>query len=138
MAQSAQAFFEEYEKVISDADVSKIAEQYADVFLFGGPQGVQCVKKDDFLKVLPRRKEYFASMGLLSSKVTSVDELNLDATYLLARTRWKMAFRQPNGMKKEIETSATYVLEKRNGKLAIVFQIDHQDLAVKVKDMGSA
>ena len=127
--------FREYERAISTSDPSKIATQYADVFLFGGPQGVQCVKKDDFLKVIPRRKEYFSSIGLLSSKVISVDELSLDARYLLARTEWKMVFRQPTGMR-EIEASATYVLEKREGGLAIVFQVDHQDLAAKLKEMG--
>lgn len=135
MSLSVREFFEEYERVISDSDASKIAAHYADSFLFGGPQGVQCVKKDEFLKVLPRRKEYFSSMGLQSSKVISVDELSLDARYLLARTQWKMVFRQPTGMR-EIEASATYVLEKREGRLEIVFQIDHQDLTAKVKELG--
>lgn len=137
MSQSVRAFFEEYERAISTSDAPKMAAQYADVFLFGGPQGVQCVKKDEFLKVLPRRKEYFSSMGLLSSKVTSVDEISLDTRYLLARTGWKMVFSQPAGMR-EIEASATYVLEQKDGRLAIVFQIDHQDLAAKVKEAGLA
>lgn len=135
MSLSVREFFEGYERVISNSDASKIAAHYADSFLFGGPQGVQCVKKDEFLKVLPLRKQYFSSIGLLSSKVISVDELSLDARYLLARTEWKMVFRQPTGMR-EIAASATYVLEKRDGRLAIVFQIDHQDLTAKVKEQG--
>ena len=137
MSQGVRAFFEEYEIAIATSDASKIAAHYADTFLFGGPQGVQCVKKDEFLKVIPRRKEYFSSIGLLSSKMTSVEELGLDARYLLARTAWKMVLKHPAGMK-EIETSATYVLEKKDERLAIVFQIDHQDLAAKVKEATAA
>lgn len=76
-------------------------------------------------------------MGLLSSKMISVDECELDARYLLARTAWKMALKHPTGMK-EIETSATYILEKKDESLAIVFQIDHQDLAAKVKEVTVA
>lgn len=135
MSQSVRVFFDEYERAISAADASEIAAHYADSFLFGGPQGVQCVKKDEFLKVIPRRKEYFSSIGLLSSKVISVDELSLDARYLLARTKWKMTLKHCTGMK-EIETAATYVLEQKSERLAIVFQIDHQDLAAKVKEAG--
>lgn len=137
MSQSVRAFFEEYESAISNSDASKITAHYADLFLFGGPQGVQCVKKDEFLKVIPRRKEYFSSIGLLGSKMISVDEFGLDARYLLARTAWKMALKHPTGMK-EIETSATYILEKKDERLVIVFQIDHQDLAARVKEVMAA
>jgi len=136
MSVSVQAFFEEYERAISSSDASKIAALYADVFLFGGPQGVQCVKKEDFLKVLPRRKEYFSSIGLQGSKVTSVDQVSLDSKYLLAKTGWKMTFSHSTDVNKEIEASASYVLEHKDGRLAIVFQIDHQDLAAKVKESG--
>jgi len=136
MTQSVQTFFEEYEKAISSSDTSKIAVLYADVFMFGGPQGVQSVKKEDFLKVVPRRKEYFSSIGLTGSRVTSVDQISLDSRYLLVRTGWKMTFSHPADVKKEIEASASYVLEQKDGRLAIVFQIDHQDLAAKAKEMG--
>ena len=62
------SFFSGYETANATFDVEKIAACYADIFMFGGPEGVQCVKKDDFLKVLPRRKEFFRSRGLVSSK----------------------------------------------------------------------
>lgn len=134
MSRGAQAFFEEYEKAISSSDASKIAVLYADVFMFGGPQGVQCVNKEDFLKVLPRRKEYFSSIGMLASRVTSVDQVSLDSRYLLVKTGWKMTFGHSTDERKEIEASASYVLEQKDGRLAIVFQIDHQDLAAKAKE----
>jgi len=136
MNQTTQAFFKQYEQAISESDLSAIATRYADAFMFGGPQGVRSIKKDDFLKAVPRRREYFASIGLLESKVISIDETSLDAKYLLVKTVWSMTFAKPTGSNKEIRTSATYILERTGEGLVIVFQIDHQDLTEKVKELG--
>lgn len=136
MNQTAENFFKTFEQAISQSDVATIAGQYADAFMFGSPQGVQSIKKDDFLKVLPRRKEYFASIGLVESKVTSIDATNLDPKYLLVKTAWNMTFEKPTGRKQEIEIRATYILEREASKLTIVFQIDHQDLTARVKELG--
>jgi ketosteroid isomerase-like protein len=136
MNQTAQAFFKRYEQAISESDDSAIATQYADAFMFGGPQGVLSVRKDDFLKAVPRRREYFASIGLLASKVISMDETSLDPKYLLVKTVWSMTFGKPAGSDQEIRTSATYILERIGDGLVIVFQIDHQDLTARVKELG--
>jgi ketosteroid isomerase-like protein len=138
MNQTTQAFFKQYEQAISESDVSAIASRYGDAFMFGGPQGVRAIKKDDFLKAVPRRREYFASVGLLESKVISIDETSLDPKYLLVKTVWSMTFAKPTASNKEIRTSATYILERIGDGLVIVFQIDHQDLTEKVKELGLA
>jgi ketosteroid isomerase-like protein len=131
-------FFERYERANSESDISGIADLYADVFLFGGPQGVQSVKKEDFLKLIPRRKEHFKSLGLLDSKVTALEELNLDAKYVLAKTVWRMTFQKATGGTTDTESAATYILERKDNTLQIVFQIDHQDLRTRVKELGLA
>lgn len=87
---------------------------------------------------MPKRKEYFASIGLRESKVTSIDASGLDSKYLLAKTDWRMTFERPAGSRWDIGTSATYILERTGEKLMIVFQIDHQDLNAKVKELGLA
>ena len=48
-------FFERYERANAEFEVQRIAALYADVFLFGNPEGVQSVKKEDFVRVLPKR-----------------------------------------------------------------------------------
>jgi len=138
MHQDVEEFFKAYERAISESDASAIGAYYADAFMFGGPQGVQTVQKGDFLKVLPRRQEYFASLGLLDTKVTSIEERSLDWKYLLVRTAWSMSFERATGVKEEIETLATFILERKASTLSIVFQIDHQDLAARVKEPGWA
>ena len=87
-----QSFFAGYEAANAIFDVEQIAACYADVFLFGGPEGVQCVKKEDFLKVLPRRKEFFRSRGLVSSNIDSLEVSTLDSKYTLVKVLWTMRF----------------------------------------------
>jgi len=127
-------FFERYEKANADFDVAKIASLYADVFMFGGEQGVQAVKKDDFVKVLPRRKEFFKSVGLTSSKIEQIETTELDSRYVLAKVVWKMRIERSGRGGAEIKTSASYLLWVWNDSFQIVFQVDHQDLAKKIKE----
>src|SRR5271165_2890796 len=86
-------FFEIYEKSVSEAAVSTVGALYSDVFMFGGPRGVQPVNKNDFLKLLPGRKEYFKSIGLEKSTIASIDQVALDAKYILAKVVWKMCLK---------------------------------------------
>jgi hypothetical protein len=80
-----KSFFTGYETANAIFEVEKIAACYADVFMFGGREGVQCVRKEDFLKVLPRRKEFFRSRGLVSSNIDSLEASTLDSRYTLVR-----------------------------------------------------
>jgi len=130
-------FFEVYEKSVADATVSTVASLYADVFMFGGPRGIQSVRKEDFLKLLPGRKGYFQSIGLENSTVASIDEIPLDTKYILARVVWIMSLKNSTGSPRQFETKATYILELGCGTPVIVMQLDHQDLGERVKEMRS-
>jgi hypothetical protein len=135
MDQRVKEFFLQYERANLSSDVSEISALYADTFMFGGPNGVQAVKKEDFLKVLPKRKTYFSSMGLSETQLESVDANSLDSKYLLAKVGWRMKL-QNSSCNRTLDTFATYVLVQGNGDaLSIVFQIDHQDLASVIKEL---
>ena len=131
-----QSFFAGYETANAIFDVEQIAACYADAFMFGGPEGVQCVKKDDFLKVLPRRKEFFRSQGLVSSNIVSLDSSALDSRYTLARVIWNMRFDRGKGEPVYSQNAASYILSRTDGRSQIVFQIDHQDLRKRVQELG--
>jgi hypothetical protein len=128
-------FFEIYEKSLSEASVSTVAALYSDVFMFGGPRGVQSVKKGDFLKLLPGRKTYFKSIGLETSTIASIDEIPLDPKYILARVVWEMTLKNSANTSRQFETKATYILEIRNETPVIVMQLDHQDLGERVNEI---
>jgi ketosteroid isomerase-like protein len=134
MDQRVKEFFWLYERANSSSDVSAIGGLYADTFMFGGPNGVQAVKKEDFLKVIPKMKAHFSSMGLSETQLQTVEANPLDSKYVLAKVAWGMNFRNSSGSK-HLEAFATYVLVRGQGNsLSIVFQIDHQDLASVIKE----
>ena len=84
-------FFLQYERANSSSDVSAIGGLYADTFMFGGPNGVQAVKKDDFLKVIPKMKAHFSSMGLSETQLQTVETNPLDSKYLLAKVVYEVS-----------------------------------------------
>jgi hypothetical protein len=138
MDQRVKQFFLQYESANSASDVSKICGLYADTFLFGGPDGVQAVKKEDLLKVIPKRKTYFSSMGLSETQLQSVEANPLDSKYLLAKVAWRMKLRISSGSR-DVDAFATYVLVRGDGDtLSIVFQIDHQNLANVIHALQNA
>jgi hypothetical protein len=131
-----QQFFHEYEKANAEFDVQKIAACCAEVFFFAGPAGIQVVRKEDFVKVLPRRKEFFRSSGLVSSEIANLEISALDSRYILTRAAWRMRFERGAAEPLVSENFATYILSLTDDGFEIVFQIDHQDLAKKVAELG--
>ncbi|SRR5579884_183923 len=133
MDQLVKEFFSRYARANSSSDVATIGELYADTFMFGGPNGVQVVKKEDFLKVIPKMKAHFASMGLSETQLQHVQASSISSKYLLANVNWRMILdNPPDG--KAVEALATYVLARgEEDVLSIVFQIDHQDLAALIR-----
>ena len=131
---TVEDFFRRYEQANHDFDLPLIATLYADTFMFGNPQGVQAIKKDDFVKVLPRRKDFMKAAGLLSSRVDSVETSALDSKYILVKTVWNLSFRATGGNVTR-KTSATYVLSASGDSFEIVFQLDHQDLMKTVQEL---
>ena len=132
-----KSFFNTYETANAVFDVEQIAACYADVFMFGGPQGVQCIKKEDFLKVLPRRKEFFRSRGLVSSNIVSLEASTLDTKYTLVKVIWNMRFDRGASEPVFSQNGASYILSSTDARFQIVFQIDHQDLGKRVQELDS-
>jgi ketosteroid isomerase-like protein len=137
MTTKAREFFARYERANAESDIRAITALYADVFLFAGPAGVRSVSKSDLAKAIPMRKQHFASLGLVETRLARVEETPLDAKYVMVKTSWIMVVRTA-GERKELHTAATYILERIGETMAIVMQIDHQDLAAKVKELGNS
>jgi ketosteroid isomerase-like protein len=138
MEQQAKEFFVRYERANSTSDVSAIGDLYADTFMFGGPNGTQAVKKEDFLRVIPKMKAHYSSMGLAETQLQTVEATLLSSKYVLAKTAWRMTIRNSSG-DRHVEAFATYILMREQADaLSIVFQIDHQELASLLKDPQDA
>ena len=135
MEQFVKKFLERLERANALSDLVTIAALYADVFMFAGVNGVQTVKKEDFLQVVPRMKAHYALTGLSETQLQTVESSTIDARYLLAKAGWRMTVRKLSGDRRRIHTIATYILERKAPEtFSIVFQIDHQDLAAILKN----
>lgn len=132
-----KAFFEDYEKSSNTPPPELIASQYGNSFMFAGPQGVQAVRKEDFLKALPKRDGFFKAVGLTSSRIQSLEETRLDDNYILVKAYWKMQFENGPERPAVAEIAATYLLYQQGALLQIVLQLDHQDLTKKVQEFGA-
>ena len=128
-------FFEEYQTANINFEIQRIAASYADVFMFADPNGVRSVKKEDFLKALPRRKDFFKSLGLISSIIESTDASEMDSHYILVKTVWRMRFERSTEELIDCRNLATYILAVSGDSFEIVFQLDHQDLMQKAKEL---
>lgn len=133
---NVQNFFEAFEGNLEASDPALVASQYGDVFMFAGPQGTQAVKKDDFLRVIPKRAGFFKSVGLTSSTIQGLEETRLDNHYLLVKAQWSMRFEVGERSTTVDGIAATYLLHQQAGQLQIVFQLDHQDLMQWVQELG--
>jgi hypothetical protein len=131
-----KSFFTRYEAANAIFDVEQIAACYAEVFMFAGPDGFQCVKKEDFLKVLPRRKEFFRSRGLVASNIDSLAASSLDSKYTLVKVVWNMRFDRSGSESIYSQNTASYILSRADDRFQIVFQIDHQDLTKRMQELG--
>jgi hypothetical protein len=133
-------FFEDYERSVNASNLEGapelIASRYSDSFIFAGPQGAQAVKKEDFLKALPKRQWFFKTVGLTSSTIRSLEETCLDDNYVMVKAYWNMRFEKEAEQPVVAETSATYILCQEESSLRIVFQLDHQDLMKTAQDLG--
>jgi hypothetical protein len=104
--------------------------------MFGGPEGVQTVKKEDFLQTLPKREGFFKAVGLTASRIKSLEETQLDENYVMIKVVWCMRFEKPPEPSMDVELETTYVLFQPESSLRIVFQLDHQDFMKRVQDLG--
>jgi ketosteroid isomerase-like protein len=130
------AFFDQYESNIAGSDPAAMAAQYGESFVFAGPQGTQAVRRDDFVKVLPKRQGFFKSVGLRSSRVVTLEETSVDDRCVLVKAQWRLQFESATAPVSALEVVSTYLLQQQPDGLRIVFQLDHDDLSARVRELG--
>jgi len=129
-------FFAVYARATASVDAGVLGSAYAEQFMFASPSGVQAVRREDFLKVVPKRKAFFTALGLKSSEIRRLEETVLDEQYLQVKVYWAFVFEKDPGRSIVDEGAATYILRREGEGLQIVFQIDHQDLTKRAQELG--
>ena len=129
-------FFEGVERASNALDLSLIDTQYADQFIFADPDGTRVIDKGRFLPALPRRREFFKSIGHRSTKVLSLEETPIDDQYTMIRAHFLMKFKKASGQIAEANVASTYILFMKGESPKVVMHMEHEDLQQAMKDRG--
>ncbi len=131
-----QKFFEGVEQTSNTLDLSLIDSQFADQFIFADPNGTRVVEKQKFLAFLPQRREFFKSMGHLSTRILSLDETQLDDQYTMVKAHFLMRFKKASGQLVEAKVDSTYFLFMKGDSPRIVMHMEHEDLKEAMQARG--
>ena len=131
-----KVFFEGVEQASNTLDLNLIGSQFADQFIFADPNGTRVIEKQKFLPALPKRQEFFKSLGHISTKVLSLEETPIDDQYTMVKAHFLMQFQKASGQITEARIDSTYILFLKEDSPRIVMQIEHEDLQQAMKDRG--
>ena len=131
-----QKFFEGVEQASNTLDLNLIDSQYADQFIFADPNGTRVIDKQKFLPALPKRQDFFKSIGHQSTKVLSLEETQLDDQYTMVKAHFLMTFQKPTGQSVEAKVDSTYFLFMKGDKPKIVMHMEHEDLKEAMQARG--
>ena len=131
-----KVFFEGIEQASNTLDLALIDSQYADQFLFADPNGTRVVEKEKFLPFLPKRQEFFKSLGHQSTQVLSLEETPLDDQYTMVKAHFLMRFQKTSAQIAEAKVDSTYILFMKGASPRIVMHIEHEDLKEAMQARG--
>jgi hypothetical protein len=131
-----KTFFEGVEKASNTLDLNLIDSQYADQFIFADPNGTRVIEKQKFLPALPKRQDFFKSLGHQSTRVLSIEETPIDHQYTMVKAHFLMQFKQSSGEIKEANVDSTYILFMKDDTPRIVMHIEHEDLKETMQARG--
>jgi hypothetical protein len=130
-------FLNTYAQNSRDDNMSVVLSQFADPFLSADPKGTHCVRVSDFAAVLPKRKLLFDRLGCKPAELLDIDETQLDARYVLAKTTWRFDFARADSEKNEqVLTHSTFLIDTGADECKIVMYMSHQDIMQVLRDRG--
>lgn len=124
-------FLESFERSRA-AGAEAAAALYAETFLAGGPEGARCIRAEDFVGALARRKEMFKRAGCRRTELAGVVETALDERYSMARTRWRMGFERAGRAEDVVEVESTFLVDFGSAEPRILAYLAHNDALKRV------
>lgn len=95
------------------------------------------MRVDDFAAALPKRKLLFDRLGSKPAVMVSLHETQLDARYVLAKTKWRFDFVYSNsGEPEQVFADSTFLIDTGGDEFKIVMYMAHQDIMQVLRDRG--
>lgn len=134
MTDAVKKLFEEYEKAFDALDVKKQVPFFAEHFISAGPRGSIALGRDEFAKMASSAAEFYRSVGQISAKILSMDEIPISNEYSMVKIHWGVTFKKTGN--KLIEFDVTYFIQKTGSEPKIIMFIAHQDEEKAMKELG--
>ena len=96
------------------------------------PVSVTPVTREQVVASLPRRKEFFAGLGITGMTLDSLDESPVDEQHTLVRSTWRLERTESSSVPEGTIFTSTYLLRRVDGEWQIVVYLNHQDLRALV------
>jgi hypothetical protein len=135
-SQVVREFFDQYERSRNTFDLGLIDSQYAESFMFAGPDGARVAEKRAVLAGLSKGQELFKTLGHTSTTLVSLKETTLDEHYALVRARFVWRFEKPSAQQIDVEVDSTFILYIKDGVPTIVFQHEHEEFQQALRARG--
>ncbi len=133
---SVKAFFDQYQLAGETLDLDHIALQYADSFMFAGPDGARVIETQKLLATLPQRQTLFKSLGHQWTRVLSLDETALDANHVVVQAEFLMRFKRPPDEVLDAQVTSSCILHVQDNAPRILFHLELEDVQQALKDRG--
>lgn len=131
-------FFRSFERFSNSDDPTSGIAQFADPFLYAGPEASRVVPVAHFALALQKRKQWCHQAGCKSTSLVSKEETPLDARYTLVATRWRIELDRGGGSAKGIEVGSTFLVDTAGAEPKILMYIAHQDLIQLLEAQGES
>lgn len=96
------------------------------------PVSVTPVTREQVVASLPKRKEFFARLGVSGMTLDSLDESPVDEQHTLVRSTWRLERTESSSIPDGTIFTSTYLLRRVDGEWQIVVYLNHQDLRALV------
>lgn len=135
---AAARFIQTFARLSAEANAVGLIAQFADSFLYAGPQGSQWMPARDFALALPRRKQVFEQFGHRSTELADVEEFWLGDRYVLARTRWRFTCEHGGQTRQMLDTASSFLIDAGAEPFRILLYVAHQDILEMLRQRGAA
>jgi hypothetical protein len=129
-------FLKRYETNANIGTAEEIVSQFAEVFMAADPSGARPVPASVLLAAVPQRKKLFESMGSGVTTLASLEQTRLDDRYILLKTEWLVKFDRGNGRSEELRLRSTFIVQRFDDRMRIVFYLNHEDLTTVLREKG--
>jgi hypothetical protein len=122
------AFFDRFASAGDAADSVEAATMFHPTLLTLDPVSAAPVTREQVVASLPRRKEFFARIGITGMTLDTLAESPIDDQHTLVRSTWRRERTAESAVAEGTVFSSTYLLRKVGGDWQIVVYLNHQDL----------